>query len=104
MSEVLTNYFGDVSSSPAVIVDADSIDEVIEIVKQRKKYPAPLRPIGSNHSTTPCGAADGGTIIRMRRNAERAPRAASSPRNAAAARAARPRASRRPKASPSRAG
>lgn len=68
MTEVLTNYFGDVSTRPAVIVDAESIDDVVAILKAPRKYPAPVRAIGSNHSTTPCGTADGGTIIRMRMN------------------------------------
>ena len=30
------------------------------------KYPSPVRAVGSNHSTAPCGEADGGTLIRMK--------------------------------------
>lgn len=36
-------------------------------MRNRARYPAPVRAIGSNHSTTRCGVADGGTMILMRR-------------------------------------
>jgi len=61
----ITNWFGDISSQPAVIADATSTAEVIAILRDPVKYPSPVRAIGSFHSTAACGAADGGTLIRM---------------------------------------
>ncbi len=65
---VVTNWFGDVVSHPGVIVDANSVADIVAVLKDPVKYPSPVRAVGSNHSTTPCGAADGGTLIRMKMN------------------------------------
>jgi FAD/FMN-containing dehydrogenase len=67
MPEV-TNWFGDIVSDPAVIVDANSVGDIVTVLKDPTKYPSPVRAVGSNHSTTPCGVADGGTLIRMKMN------------------------------------
>ncbi len=64
----VTNWFGDVVSHPKVIVDANSVDDIVAVMKDAAKYPAPVRAVGSNHSTSPCGVADGGTLIRMKMN------------------------------------
>jgi FAD/FMN-containing dehydrogenase len=64
----VTNWFGDVVSHPKVIVDANSVDDIIAALRDTVKYPAPVRAVGSNHSTAPCGVADGGTLIRMKMN------------------------------------
>ena len=64
----VTNWFGDIVSHPSVIVDANSVDDVIAVLTDAVKYPSPVRAVGSNHSTSACGAADGGTLIRMRMN------------------------------------
>jgi len=61
----VTNWFGDVVSHPQVVVEASSKEEIIAILKDPAKYPSPVRAVGSNHSTPPCGAADGGTLIKM---------------------------------------
>lgn len=61
----VTNWFGDLTSHPAVVVDAASVDDIVAVMKDPVRYPSPLRAVGSNHSTAPCGAADGGTLIRM---------------------------------------
>jgi FAD/FMN-containing dehydrogenase len=66
-SEV-TNWFGDLVSHPKVIVDANSVEDLIAVLKDAAKYPSPVRAVGSNHSTTPCGITDGGTLIRMKMN------------------------------------
>src|SRR5579862_9666083 len=62
---VVTNWFGDLVSHPKVIVEANSAEEIIAVLKDPVKYPSPVRAVGSNHSTSPCGIADGGTLIRM---------------------------------------
>ena len=64
----VTNWFGDLVSNPAVIVDAHSVDDIAAVLKDSAKYPSPVRAVGSNHSTAPCGVADGGTLIRMKMN------------------------------------
>ena len=61
----VTNWFGDVVSHPKVIVEAKSESDIIAVLKDPTKYPSPVRAIGSNHSTPPCGVADGGTLIKM---------------------------------------
>jgi hypothetical protein len=67
-TNTVTNWFGNVVSHPAVIVDANSPNDIITVLKDPVKYPAPVRAVGSNHSTAPCGVADGGTLIRMKMN------------------------------------
>ncbi|MFZ0589913.1 MAG: FAD-binding oxidoreductase [Bryobacteraceae bacterium] len=64
----VTNWFGDLVSHPKVIVDANTVDDIVAVMKDSVKYPSPVRAVGSNHSTAPCGVADGGTLIRMKMN------------------------------------
>jgi FAD/FMN-containing dehydrogenase len=64
-STVVTNWFGDLTSHPQVVVEAASADDIAKILKDPGRYPSPVRAVGSNHSTAPCGAADGGTLIKM---------------------------------------
>ena len=64
----VANWFGDLVSHPQVIVDANSVDDIVAVMKDPAKYPSPVRAVGSNHSTTPCGTADAGTLIRMKMN------------------------------------
>ena len=69
MSEItVTNWFGNIVSHPQVVVDANSVDDIVRVFKDPAQYPSPVRAVGSNHSTSPCGAADGGTLIRMKMN------------------------------------
>src|SRR5882757_2539447 len=67
-TNTVTNWFGNIVSHPAVIVDANSVGDIVAVLKDPVKYPAPVRAVGSNHSTAPCGVADGGTLIRMKMN------------------------------------
>jgi FAD/FMN-containing dehydrogenase len=61
----ITNWFGDLVSHPQVVVEAKTVSEIVAILKDPVKYPSPVRAVGSNHSTTRCGVADGGTLIKM---------------------------------------
>ncbi len=61
----VTNWFGDLVSNPAVVVEANSTDDIIAILRDPAQYPSPVRAVGSNHSTAPCGVAEGGTLIKM---------------------------------------
>lgn len=68
VTNTVTNWFGDIVSHPQVIVDANSVDDIVAVMKNPESYPAPVRAVGSNHSTAPCGVAEGGTLIRMKMN------------------------------------
>jgi FAD/FMN-containing dehydrogenase len=67
-TNTVSNWFGNVISHPAVIVDAYHVEDIIAVMKDPVKYPSPVRAVGSNHSNPPCGVADGGTLIRMKMN------------------------------------
>ncbi|HKS97819.1 MAG TPA: FAD-linked oxidase, partial [Terriglobia bacterium] len=60
----VTNWFGDVVSHPQVVVDVHSVDDLVRVVKDPTTYPSPVRCVGSNHSTSACGVADGGTLLK----------------------------------------
>jgi hypothetical protein len=64
--QTISNWFGDVVSKPKVVVEAKSTKDIVRILQDPVKYPSPVRAFGSNHSTAPCSAADGGTMIRMK--------------------------------------
>src|ERR1035438_2101996 len=61
----ITNWFGDLVSHPKVVVEVASVDDIIKVLKDPDHYPSPVRAVGSNHSTSPVGVAEGGTLIKM---------------------------------------
>ena len=61
----VSNWFGDLVSHPQVVVEAHSVDDIVAVLKDPDRYPSPVRAVGSYHSCSPCGSADGGTIIKM---------------------------------------
>src|SRR5262245_18644435 len=61
----VTNWFGDLVSHPQVVVEPNSVDDIVAVLKDPGRYPSPVRAVGSNHSTSPCGVAEGGTLIKM---------------------------------------
>ena len=61
----ITNWFGDLVSHPKVVVEVSSVDDIVKILKDPASYPSPVRAVGSNHSTSPVGVAEGGTLIKM---------------------------------------
>src|ERR671910_3094960 len=65
-NQQVRNWFGSIVSFPSVVTEAENVQDIIAIVQDTEKYPAPVRAVGSNHSTTPCGVADNGTVIVMR--------------------------------------
>jgi FAD/FMN-containing dehydrogenase len=67
-TNTVTNWFGNIVSHPRVVVEANSVDDIVRVLKDPATYPSPVRAIGSNHSTAPCGVADGGTLIKMKMN------------------------------------
>jgi hypothetical protein len=52
-------------SHPQAVVEAASVEDIIQVLKDTFRYPSPVRAVGSYHSTSPCGSADGGTIIKI---------------------------------------
>ena len=65
MSSTVSNYDGSIVSTPQQLVRPGSLEELQNILKQRDRYPGPVRAMGSFHSLTPC-AASPGTIVDMK--------------------------------------
>ncbi len=63
----LWNWAHEVVSYPQVVVEARSVEDVVRVVKDRSRYPSPVRAHGSNHSTSFCTEADGGTVVDLSR-------------------------------------
>ncbi len=61
----VTNWKGSIVSYPCVVTYPKTVDDIVAILKDPDTYPAPVRAVGSNHSTTRCGVADQGTLIVM---------------------------------------
>ncbi|MEZ5403167.1 MAG: FAD-binding oxidoreductase [Bryobacteraceae bacterium] len=61
----VSNWFGDLIAHPRVLAEASSVQDIVDILRNPRKFPSPVRAFGSNHSTAACSAADGGTMIRM---------------------------------------
>src|SRR5262249_50251059 len=57
------NWKGDVCYFPCVVAQASSVDDLVRIMKDQERYPSPIRAAGSQHSTTACIEANGGTIV-----------------------------------------
>lgn len=47
------NWFGNITSSPRVVVEVDTVEDIVAVVTDPEHYPSPVRAVGSNHSTTP---------------------------------------------------
>lgn len=60
------NWFGTISSRPAIVAHPRNVDDIVAILQDPERYPAPVRAVGSLHSTTACSMTDGGTMIVMR--------------------------------------
>jgi FAD/FMN-containing dehydrogenase len=60
------NWFGNIASSPKVVVEPRNVQDLIAIMQNAEAHPSPVRAVGSNHSTTPCGVADDGTLVVIR--------------------------------------
>ncbi len=67
MDNLVRNYDGGITSSPAQLVSPGTVPEIQNILRNANEYPGPVRAKGSFHSLTPCVSSDGGTIIDMSR-------------------------------------
>ena len=66
-NQQVRNWFGSIVSFPRLVTEPDNVEDIVAIVKDEETYPSPIRAVGSNHSTTPCGVADDGTVVLMRK-------------------------------------
>ncbi|HWB44537.1 MAG TPA: FAD-binding protein [Hyphomicrobiaceae bacterium] len=66
MGNLVTNYDGGITTSPAQLARPATVSEIQEILRDVLRYPSPVRAMGSYHSLTPCASSDG-TIIDMSR-------------------------------------
>ena len=57
------NWKGDLTYHARAVEVAHSVDDIVRIVKDRDRYPSPVRGAGSQHSTTLCIEANQGTIV-----------------------------------------
>src|SRR6478672_517988 len=64
MKNMVRNYDGGITSSPAQLLYPGTVAEIQSILRDTGRYPGPVRAMGSYHSLTPCASSDG-TIISM---------------------------------------
>jgi hypothetical protein len=65
MANQITSYDGGITATPRQLVRPTTVADIQAIVKDRAKYPGPVRAMGSFHSLTPCPASEG-TVIDMK--------------------------------------
>ena len=51
------------SIGPAAVLRPTAPPEIVQIIADPRRYPSPIRPIGSGSSTTRCTTANSGTVI-----------------------------------------
>jgi L-gulonolactone oxidase len=59
----LHNWKREISYHANSLEIAHDVDDIVRIVKDRERYPGPVRVKGSHHSTTKCVVNEGGTVI-----------------------------------------
>ena len=64
MATTLTNYDGSITTTPQQLVFPETVAEIQAVMKDKARFPSPVRAMGSHHSLTPCAVSDG-TIINM---------------------------------------
>src|SRR5579872_4433489 len=64
MSNTVTNYDGGITANPKVLVRPKDVEELCTVLRDKARFPGPVRPKGSYHSLTPCASSDG-TMVDM---------------------------------------
>ena len=59
----LQNWKREITYHAHSVEIARSVDDIVRIVRDRERYPGPVRVKGSHHSTTRCVVNEGGTVI-----------------------------------------
>ena len=67
MSSEIHNWGRDIYSYPTIVMTPETVEELQDIMRDHERYPAPVRAVGSNHSTTGCATADSGTVVVMKK-------------------------------------
>jgi FAD/FMN-containing dehydrogenase len=63
MSTRFSNWNGSATSTPQVVAEPKTVEELIEVVKDRESYPSPVRAAGSFHSLNACFATTGTQVL-----------------------------------------
>ena len=66
MRDPITNYDGSITTTPQELVFPETVGEIQAVLRDRGRYPSPVRAMGSYHSLTPC-ASSSGTIVNLSR-------------------------------------
>jgi FAD/FMN-containing dehydrogenase len=61
------NWAHEIETHPRALETARSVEDVVRIVHDPGRYPSPVRAHGSNHSTSYCTEANGGTVVDVSR-------------------------------------
>jgi L-gulonolactone oxidase len=61
----LQNWKGSIQYEAAAVEVVRSVEDIRRIVKDKARYPSPVRCRGSHHSTTRCVVNEGGTVLDM---------------------------------------
>ena len=64
MAKTIKNYDGSITIAAQQVVQPRSVEEIQRVLRDRDRYPSPVRAMGSCHSLTPCMATDG-TVLNM---------------------------------------
>lgn len=51
---------------PKVLVTPQTAEDLVEVVRSVVRFPSPVRPAGSMHSTARMNGDDGGTMVDMK--------------------------------------
>jgi hypothetical protein len=65
MANQIRSYDGGITAHPQQLVHPNSAGDIQAILKDRTRFPGPVRAMGSYHSLTPCASSDG-TVIDMK--------------------------------------
>lgn len=67
MSVRVQNWKGEISYYANSVETAETVEDIVRIVRDKDRYPGPVRVRGSHHSTTKCVVNEGGTVIDITR-------------------------------------
>jgi hypothetical protein len=66
MANSIANYDGSITATPRELVYPETVEELQSVLRDRVRYPSPVRAMGSHHSLTPCACSDG-TVVNLSR-------------------------------------
>lgn len=64
-SITVQNWKRSITYHPHSVETITSVEDIQRIVKDKARFPTPVRAKGSHHSTTRCVVAEGGTVLDM---------------------------------------